>query len=338
VVAAPQKVSRINMIIELRFPDPEYAEAFTAYRNYFEDLAGYVGGNYGLAESLAAGVHAAVFESEQVQKINRSTLTPERRAALDRALRKSWGALRRADREVEAEDVFDEEANAWLPVMAYYALYHALVAFAVASNQPIPHDHSAALKLAGQSVVRRLPYPWSAECRGGPDDYSTWRGLPDEPARVHALSRPDPTTSVDRLAMFLRTTRGKELERRYGEARRRNVQPGHKRRNVSLTEKRSIAKNTPPTTIFSIFWRLRLKASYDDADAFVLGASSELDALRLANGLVIVADATVAAIEALIAAYVGVPEVRKLVSAYAARCGASEGSAIHRRASAWASR
>gem|GEM_PF-3187650 len=34
--------------MEIRFPDPEFAETFRAYVNYFEDLAGTIGGLYGL--------------------------------------------------------------------------------------------------------------------------------------------------------------------------------------------------------------------------------------------------------------------------------------------------
>lgn len=106
--------------------------------------------------------------------------------------------------------------------------------------------------------------------------------------------------------MFLRTTRAKELERRFTEARRKSaVRPGRSRANLSKSDKERVASSMAPTTIFDILWRLRKKANYDDADVFVLGALTELDALRLGRSLAIVTDATVAALEALIAAYVG---------------------------------
>ncbi len=52
-------------------------------------------------------------------------------------------------------------------------------------------------------------------------------------------------------------------------------------------------------------WWTRKKANYEDADTFVLGACRELDARRFAQALVIVTDATVAALEAPAAAYAG---------------------------------
>jgi len=43
--------------LTLRFPDCEYAEAFQAYVNYVEDLAGSIGGRRGFEASLVRGVH-----------------------------------------------------------------------------------------------------------------------------------------------------------------------------------------------------------------------------------------------------------------------------------------
>ena len=49
-----------------------------------------------------------------------------------------------------------------------------------------------------------------------------------------------------------------------------------------------------PTTLFDVFWRIRRKANYDDADTFVLGAESEFDARGFGQSLILVTDATVA--------------------------------------------
>ena len=62
---------------------------------------------------------------------------------------------------------------------------------------------------------------------------------------------------------------------------------------------------------------MRKKANYEDADTFVLGAAGELDARRLGQALIIVADATVAALEALTSAYVGPTLLANMVDAYA---------------------
>jgi len=77
--------------VEIRFPDPEYAGAFQAYRNYFEDLAGMLGGRYGLTDSLVVGVYQSVAAHPPVTKLRRRTLSNEEQQALDRALREGRG-------------------------------------------------------------------------------------------------------------------------------------------------------------------------------------------------------------------------------------------------------
>lgn len=133
------------------------------------------------------GVHDAVLAHRPVSKIQRRSLAPVSRQALDAGLRKSWGALRRAHREVEDPQSYDEEANAWLPIQSYYAVYHSVLSFAVASGQAVPRDHAAALKLVGKEACRgRLPYPWSVSCTGCPQTGSHSFG---------GLLQPEPFTS-----------------------------------------------------------------------------------------------------------------------------------------------
>src|SRR5437588_1007909 len=194
--------------LTIRFPDPEYAEVFQAYVNYIEDLAGSIGGRYGLQASLVQGVHDAVAAHPPVHRIQRRNIDQSAYAAWQKAIRKSWGQLRRIHREVADPDEFDEEANATLPVQAYYAVYHAVLALTIASRQPTPRDHAAALKVVGQEVMRgRLPYPWDIACTGCPQLGShQFHGFASSPDGVHVLARPDPATTDDRVAMFLRTT------------------------------------------------------------------------------------------------------------------------------------
>lgn len=325
----------------IRFPDPEYEAAFRAYVNYFEDLAGSIGGTYGLAPSLAAGVHDAVALHPPVQRVQRRRLAGNELSALDAAFRKSWAALRRVAREVEDPAVYDEEANAWLPMQIYYAVFHGIIALAVASGQPVPHDHAAALKLAGKEVRRGLfPAPWDAWCDGCPQLGTTgFGGVSPTGQPVHVLSTPDPWTSEDRLAMFLRTTRQKELERRFRQARQ-SAKPtnGRTRKNLNKAEKERLAKAMAPTTVFDVLWRMRKKANYEDADTFVLGAAGELDARRLGQALALVGDATISLLEAVAAAYVGSDVLASLSGAYAQRTSSAPSSVIGRHASSWAAR
>jgi len=330
-------------VFDFEFADPEYEASFRAYSNYFADLAGAIGGLYGWEESLIAGVHAGVAAHPPISKIQRRPLDARRRAGLQKALNKSWGHLHRGWRELEDPDDFDAEVNALLPNQAYYAVYHAVRAYAMASHQEARLEHRAMLNLIAKDAATRelLPYPWSVACIGCPhvDDPPQWSGLERPPEDVHVLARPDPDTSSDRLAMFLRTTREQELERRYADERQKNVPRGRMRRNLSRANKKQIGTRLAPTTIFDAFWRLRKKADYVDAEVFVLGAADDSDARRFAESLHIVSDATVAALEVAISAYAGSAVIAEAAEAHARRKRRpSERSPIARRADEWGQR
>jgi hypothetical protein len=322
--------------VSLHFADSDFEKPFRVYSNYLQDLAGTIGGHHGFEESLVDGVHTSVVQLEPWQKINRRRPNPRTAAELQSCLRKSWGALRRTLHEVEDPTTYDEEANAWLPAQAYYAVFHGILSLAVASGQSVPRTHAAALSLVADAVVRgKLPYPWSAWCAGCPQTGNVSFGGLRPPERVHPLSRPTPDTASDRLALFLRTTRTKELERLYAIERTKGVPRRASRRNLNRAKKESMAARQRATTVFDLFWRLRMKANYDDADVFVLGAATESDARQLAESLVLVTDATLAALEALIAAYVGPNALARTAELYARK---SRCPNIAHRAESWVNR
>jgi hypothetical protein len=186
----------------IRFPDPEFAEAFRAYVNYFEDLAGTIGGLY-MASSLVDGIHDGVFGHGPVSRVQRRHVDSAELNALDAAFRKARGTLRRLTREIEDPDDYDEEANAWIPTQAYYAVYRSVLGLSIAFGQAVPRDHAAASKLVGKVAERGvLPRPWDAWCGGCPQTgHCTFGGVVPSGGSVHVLSRPDPWTSEDRLAM-----------------------------------------------------------------------------------------------------------------------------------------
>jgi hypothetical protein len=98
-----------------------------------------------------------------------------------------------------------------------------------------------------------------------------------------------------------------------------------------------MATNLPATTVFDLFWRLRTKANYDDADSFVLGAAGIADARSFADSLAILADASVAALEAVVIEYVGADHYSRWVSSYRDRIDAESGSPVANRASLFSS-
>lgn len=300
----------------MRFADPEYEHAFRTYANYLEDLSGLIAGRHGFAESLVDGVHSAVLGLPQVVKTPRRRLAPAAAAELDTCLRRAWSFLRRALRELEDEIEFDAEANGWLPEQCYYAVFHAGRALAVATAQNPPRDHAAGLRLLGDQVVHgKLPFPWSATCEGCPHTGSQRFSGIDGPGAVHPLASPGPETASDRLAMFLRTTRQKELDRLFDQRRHQGL-PDGKRRNISRQEKERAAARLAPTTIFDLLWRMRKKAHYEAPDTFIFGANGDTEARHFAECLVLVTDATVAAIEGVICAYVGPEQMARMTELY----------------------
>ena len=323
----------------IRFPDSEYAEPYRAYVNYFEDLAGVVGGLYGVGESLVVGVHSGIAQHLGVGRVRvqRRNLDITQRRLVETSFRKSWSMLRRLDRELEDEEFYDEEANAWIPEQAYYAIFHGVLGFAAASGQTQPQAHAGVLKLVGKEVTRgALPRPWDAWCSGCPQTHTVKFGdVTPRGGSVHPLSSPHPATSEDRIAMFLRTTRSKEMDRRFKEERKRNVNPGRSRRNLSKLDKEKIAGKMAPTTLFDVFWRIRKKVHYEDADTFVLGTGGQADARSFGQALITVTDATVAALEGLTAAYVGPDLLSDISSAYQLRTSSRSGSVVSLRAESW---
>ena len=323
-----------------RFHDPEHAESFRAYRNYFEDLAETIDGLYGSSGSLTAGAHDGVENHLRFKHVQRRVPDCPSSVTIKKSFQRSWATLRCLDFVVEDSEIFYEDANAWIPMQVYYAVYHAMQGFAISSGQSAPKDHAGTLKLIGKEVVRGiLPTPWDVWCKGYPHiGELEFGGLVPSEYPVHVLSPPDPLISDDRLAMLLRTTRQKELDRRFAQERKRNVKPGRTRRNLTDTDKRNLAKSMAPTTLFDVLWRIRKKANYEDADAFVLGANDKTDAWQLAKAFAIVTDGTVAVFEALAAAYVGPRLLADISQAYADRTRSDPVSAIGRRAASWQDR
>ncbi len=272
-----------------------------------------------------------------LHRIQRRPLPHQTVGEFEAAMRKGWGFLRRVRYEVEDDLYFDEEANALLPYSAWYAVAHVGHAFGLASRQTSQHDHVALLRALGSTVVRRglLPLPWGAWCEGCPQTDAPRFGGLAKVGSVHVLSAPSPDTAESRLGLVLRTTREKALEREFDVMRRQKVAKGRSRRNISRLEKEAKAAKFAPTTLFDFLYRLRLRASYGEADLFVLGARDEREARRFAEALVLVCDATVAALEALIAAYAGPAALADAAERYTDR---TDSNVVAARASAWRER
>lgn len=287
---------------------------------------------YGGDNDLIQNVFTTVTQHPPVQSITRRSLQQTEEHALERSLRKAWSHLRRAYREIENQQSFDKESNAWIPIQAYYAGYYSIIALSIASKRIVPKNHRKALNIISQEIQHgRLPYPWSAYCIGCPQNKTTDFGGIKSNKHPHVLSLPNPDTSMDRLAMFLTTTRKKELERRFQEERLRNIKPGSARRNLSRKEKENISNNLSATTMFDLFWRIRIKTNYGDPDTFVLGATGKPDAYKFGSSLVTIINATVTAIEVLISSYIGMGMLEGFIKQYELKTRNQINTPIHQR-------
>jgi hypothetical protein len=122
--------------------------------------------------------------------------------------------------------------------------------------------------------------------------------LPDPPHPWRALG--DHGFEQARFAGLLRSTRKEVFLSRCIDFRK-----DQKKKQVKDAEKVALNAKLEATTLFDVFWRLRTRANYADADVFVLGANDESEARRFAQGLFDVTESTVLVIEALIAKHCG---------------------------------
>ena len=318
-------------------PHPAFAQSFRAYANYLSTMESMICARYGTGLSLLDGVHSTVLSSPALHRVQRRPLTPNSANVFRSGLRKGWGFLRRVQREVEDEGLFDEEANALIPYSVWYAVHHTGRALAAASRQTVPNDHVALLHALGRTVVKRglLPLPWGAWCEGCPQTKTLAFGGLGSVGSVHVLSTPTPGTTEDRIGLALRTTREKDLDRAFERLRKMNLRNGQTRRNLKKADKERHADTFAPTTIFDFLYRLRTRASYGEADLFVLGSRDEYDARSLALSLAVVCDATVAALEALICVYAGPVVLAEAAEEYTRR---TNSTLVARRAEVWRGR
>jgi hypothetical protein len=238
--------------------------------------------------------------------MSRRTLNPDDTKLAAAHLTTAWTKLSHTV-AAAAPETYSRQANAVLPLLARDAAVAVARALAVASDGTDP-GHDEALGYLGERVEDEelFPYPWSAYCKGCPQlGGAMWGGsaMPGDFVSVFAV--PDPADSDARLAMLLRTTRARQLERRFAVERQTDVRPGRIRRNLARDHKELLAEQLPPTTVFDVFERIAERAERDDGEAFVEAPFDAAEARRLAAALTIVTDATAAAVEAVLAHLIG---------------------------------
>ena len=239
------------------------------------------------------------------KRIRRRDLEDEE--ALRQALILSWASrLQLGLASWADQDDVIAYANAWSPVHAYYSVYGAVRAWSIAQGQPL-NDHAAALRTISQAAAGRgtLPTPWSIACVGSPhvDDPVRFVNLPAGAVfdnGVQLLGNADRSLAWPRFLKLLETTRKNALASRYAEWCRQNG-----RKNTYAREKQTIADKVVPTTVFDVFWRLRVRANYKDAESFVMVTGMPEWHRQFHDSLLCLTDLTTLLVENLVVQQVG---------------------------------
>ena len=307
--------------------------SFVAYAHYLADIANVIGGQFGRG---VEGIYVSMRMHPPVLGLPARVLPAKTMHRVYAALEQTWAQLALIDNAVE-ESNYDRQANAVVPAMVVGAVAAGARALAITLDAGEPVESEDALTFLGDLATEELfPYPWSAYCVGCPQlGTAEWGGsvLPGD--TVSVFSTPDPETSDARLAMLLRTTRQRVLERDFAIERQTAVRPGRSRRNLTAEHKEAIAASVAPTTVFDVLDRIARRVETDDGQAFIIGPFDDDEALEFAATLAEVADASVAAIEAVVAATIGWDVFADLARSHVR--STPQATAAQRRAAAMAS-
>lgn len=209
-------------------------------------------------------------------------------------------------------------ATQWAPVKLYYAVYLASRAYLAATGQQVNENHAAALSAMSNQISQRpglFPIPWRVLCSAGTKPATaTYLHLPDGASvqRGSSLSSSQSTPFWDSFGMLLRTTRGRQVERKVLQ-RKRDIRSGR----LPKGERERIEASLSPTSLFDALYRLRLRSNYADADAFLAVLPSAIDAVELQRSAVSIGFYTLLVLEVLIARYIGMEAFRAIRDQFA---------------------
>ena len=117
-----------------------------------------------------------------------------------------------------------------------------------------------------------------------------------------------------RFLKLLETTRKQALTARYGQWCVRNG-----RKKTFAREKSAIGAKGVPTTLFDVFWRLRVRANYRDAESFVMVTGVPDWHREFHDALIALTDLTALLVENLVVQQVGL-QIYQRVSEDFQRC------------------
>jgi len=249
---------------------------------------------------LVPAVVAATAELEAVQRLRRHTGDEISEAAIA-PTRRALGSVNALWALVDVAST-DSMTVGLVPVAAYYAAYHGLVAAREAERGRLK-DHAAAGAHAAYMAGRGLlPAPFDLVAVGsGPTTFKVRSGLgwvkpfaPTVPSGKHITEPSTDAIALDRVGQALMTTRREGRTPDYKGARRAGKPAKH------------------DTTFVDWLFKLRHRAQYQDVDPFTVGVAADLDLRDFAHALAWDATAFVTATLASTAMRLTVSEVAEV--------------------------
>ena len=289
---------------------------FRTYRGYLAAICTWVSDLYphggGFLEGVAAAVKARSW---------RASLPAGQRTLSPRAcqfLRNGWATeiLLNSPRAIGGADIISF-ANHWAPVQAYYAVFEAFNAYALAVglSRP-PKTHAALLRWASEQVAHaQSPFviPWTMRAMGavGAWSFDGYGSIP--PVGISNLAAPTAANAPHLVGLALSTTRRRQIDdHRDGWKRGLPLTAaGTPRKIIPAAILAARATAMRPTTLFDLLYRLRIRSNYQEADAFLSGALDVDDATEFHDALTSVVSATLLTTEIFLAHIVGKPSLEK---------------------------
>lgn len=275
----------------IRPTDEEARHSFETYLSYLGNLGRWLRDLYGAA--VYPQLIVAMRQLTGVRRIQRHHTTMSEDIA--KSLRIAWV------NEFQLHMVGAYGADL-LPALlhgtahgGYYAIYHGARAYFGASRQTVSNTHADALGALSNTIRQRRIFalPWSVWCHGGPSrEAMTLGGGPPNDS--------DTSVAFRSLEKSLYTTRERQIAQKKAEVRERE-----QRERIGADKAADIAMSLPATTLFDFMWRLRTRSDYRGAESFLEGISVIDYATSYHRSISTFTSATLAALELLVIAYVG---------------------------------
>lgn len=289
---------------------------FHTFRGYLAATCAWARDLYPHAGGLLPGVAAAVKAQPWSTRTPAGTKTLTNRGA--EILRNGWATevLLNSPRVLGGGDLI-AFANLWAPVQAYYAVFEAFSAFAMAvSGSAPPKSHAGLLSWAGSNVANATtPFvmPWTARVVGPPGAYAFagFGSITPDPA-ISNLSAPTAANAPHLLALALKTTREGQIDEHRERWRQGlKTKAGTPRKTLPRSVLLANAARMSPTTLFDLLWRLRVRSNYKEGDALLSGSLGPADAATFHDALSEIVAATLLTIEIFMAHIIGKPVLER---------------------------